>query len=114
MLAIEKKKDITILNSMGLTSKGIESIFLGQGLLLSLGGAVIGLALGIIVCLIQQYFGLIGLGGSSFVTDAYPVELHAQDVLLVFITVLVIGWIASYIPAKNSVKSVNINELQTR
>lgn len=114
MLAIEKKKDITILNSMGLTRKGIESIFLGQGLLLSLGGAIIGLILGISICLLQQHFGLIGLGGNSFVTDAYPVELRGMDILLVFATVLVIGWLASYFPAKNSVKSVNINELQTR
>lgn len=114
MLAIEKKKDITILNSMGLTKQGIESIFLSQGLLLSLGGATIGLLLGVFICLIQQYFGIIGLGGNSFVTDAYPVELKAADILLVFVTVLVIGWLASYIPAKNSMKSVNINELQTR
>ncbi|MGB0430664.1 MAG: FtsX-like permease family protein [Bacteroidia bacterium] len=114
MLSIEKKKDITILSSMGMHVNDIQRIFLTQGMMLSLSGALIGLFIGGLLALLQEHYGLVGLGGTSFVTNAYPVELRWQDALLVFATVLAIGFLASYIPAKNSTKGIQINELQTR
>lgn len=114
MLSIEKKKDITILASMGMHVKDIQRIFLTQGLMLSISGALIGLFIGGLLAILQEQYGLVGLGGTSFVTNAYPVELRWQDALLVLVTVLVIGFLASYIPARNSTKGIQINELQTR
>ena len=114
MLAIEKKKDITILSSMGLDARRIKAIFLQQGIMLSVAGAIIGIGLGSLLCYVQQEFGLVELGGQSFVTNIYPVKLHWPDVLIVFATVLVVGFIASWLPARNSIKSVQISELQSR
>lgn len=114
MLAIEKKKDITILSSMGMDSEQIKSIFLRQGLMLSISGAAIGIFLGSVICLLQEHYGLVELGGDSFVTNIYPVVLRWPDVLAVFATVLVVGTLASWLPARNSVKSIQISELQSR
>lgn len=114
MLAIEKKKDITILSSMGMDQSRIKSIFFRQGLMLSLSGAIIGIFIGSVICLLQQHFGLVKLGGDSFVTNIYPVMLRWPDVLAVFATVLVVGSLASWLPARNSVKSIQLNELQSR
>lgn len=114
MLAIEKKKDITILASMGMDQVRIKSIFFRQGLMLSISGAAIGIFIGSLICLLQQHFGLVKLGGNSFVTNIYPVELRWPDVLAVFVTVLIVGSLASWLPARNSVKSIQLNELQSR
>ena len=76
MLSLEKKKDITILSSMGLDHQNIRRIFLSQGLMLSFSGALIGLFLGGLICILQENYGLVSLGGTSFVADAYPVELR--------------------------------------
>lgn len=114
MLSLEKKKDITILSSMGLDHQKIRRIFLTQGLMLSFSGALIGLFLGGLICVLQEQYGLVSLGGTSFVADAYPVELRWKDALLVLVTVLAIGFLASYIPARNATKGIQISELQTR
>jgi lipoprotein-releasing system permease protein len=102
MLIIDKKKDIAILKSMGATMQTIKNIFLLQGMLITSYGAVGGISLGLIVCFLQQQYGIIGLGSSgSFVVDAYPVKIIAIDILYVLATVLFIGFIASLIASRN-------------
>lgn len=97
MLIIEKKKDIASLISMGADLKMVKRIFLLEGLLISLSGAIIGLILGGIICWIQLTFGIIKLeNAESFVVDSYPVLMQPLDFLLVFITVFMIGALASW------------------
>ncbi len=105
MLIIDKKKDIAILWSLGADSKLIQNIFLIEGVLISLIGALAGLLFGAIICWIQLKFGLIKLQGSgTFVIDAYPVRMQVLDFIYVFLTVFVIGFFAAWYPARQVVK----------
>jgi lipoprotein-releasing system permease protein len=100
MLVIEKQKDISILKAMGMQHGHIRNIFMATGILLSTIGAGIGCVLATSVCILQQQFGFIKLGGSgSFLIDAYPVKMKWEDFLLVMLTVIVIAAIASIIPS---------------
>lgn len=106
MLVIEKQKDITILKAMGARSATIRRIFLAEGVLIAGAGSVIGFVLAIIICLVQQHFGLIKLGGGTFLIDAFPVEMHLNDFILVAITIVVIGTLASWYPAHRAARQV--------
>jgi len=99
MLIIEKKRDITILHNMGATNRLIMRIFIFEGWLISILGAVTGLVLGFIVCLLQQQFGFVKLQGETLIIDAYPVVMQAADFIAVLVTVLVIGYLAAWYPA---------------
>ncbi len=98
MIVLEKKKDIAILKSMGLTKSGIKSIFLSLGLLISVIGLLVGFILGIILYWMQKEYGLISVP-DGFMIDAYPIEMRWPDFLIVTITVIVIGFIASLLPS---------------
>jgi len=101
MLIIEKKKDMITFRSMGMSQRQIRTIFLAEGWLISLTGALIGLVVGIIVCWLQMNYGLIKLHGSgTFVIDAYPVDMRFSDIALVFGTVSLIGFAASWYPIR--------------
>ncbi len=101
MLIIDKKNDIVTLRNMGANRSLIENIFLVEGLLISVIGSLLGMAMGTGISWIQQRFGLIKLSGSgTFVIDAYPVQIEAVDILLIWITVLLIGWLAARYPVK--------------
>ncbi len=99
MLAIEKKKDIAVLKAMGAPDRLIRSIFLKQGALIAFSGAVIGLILGYFVCWMQEIFGLVSLGISSAVVDAYPVKIIWTDFLWISMAVIAITMVASWRPA---------------
>ncbi len=99
MLAIEKKKDIAVLKAMGAPDRLIRSIFLKQGALIAFSGAVIGLVLGYFVCWMQEIFGLVSLGISSAVVDAYPVKIVWSDFLWISLAVIAITMVASWRPA---------------
>jgi len=103
MLILEKKRDIAVLASMGANRRTIRRIFLFEGTLISLTGAVAGLLIGAVVCWIQLRFGVVRLGSaeSSFVVSAYPVYMKAADFLLVFGTVMVTGLLAAAYPVYN-------------
>lgn len=109
LLVLEKQKDIGILKAMGARDKHISSIFLAEGALWAFIGGGGGLLLGIILCLCQQQFGWITLGG-SFIIEAYPVRLHISDILVVLGTILVIGLLASWFPAvrANKVQAISL------
>ena len=101
MLIIEKKKDIGILHSMGTSLTMLRRIFLFEGWMISLLGAFSGLILGTLICWIQQHFGIIKLKGSgSFVIDAYPVSIEMLDLIWIFLTILVIGYLAAWYPVR--------------
>jgi lipoprotein-releasing system permease protein len=102
MLIIDKKKDIAVLQSLGAGPPLIKRIFMVEGLMISLSGAILGLLLGGLICWLQQQFGIVPLegGSESFVIDAYPVEMRAKDFLFVFLTVFGIGLLAAWYPVR--------------
>lgn len=106
MLIIEKKKDTNTLRSMGADNSLIRSIFLNEGTIISVVGGILGLIIGIIAVLLQQYVGFIRLGDStgSYIVEYYPVALQLQDVLIILATITVIGGIAAFTTVRVSMK----------
>lgn len=101
MLIIDKRDDVVTLRNLGASDRQIVRIFLFEGRMISFFGAFAGVVLGLLLCWLQQEYGLIALGSSgSFVVDAYPVSVHASDVLLIFITVLLIGFLSVWYPVR--------------
>ena len=101
MLIIDKREDIRILSHMGADETTIRRIFLLEGWFISSLGTIIGLVLGVLLCLGQQHYGWLKLGnGSEYVISAYPVQVQTPDVLLVACIVLVLGFIAAYYPTR--------------
>lgn len=109
MLIIEKKKDTATLRAMGGDNSLIRSIFLNEGTIIAVVGGIIGLILGIIAVLLQQYVGIIRLGDGtgSYIVDYYPVSLQMQDVLIVLATITIIGGIAAFTTVRISMKNLN-------
>lgn len=114
MLIIDKKDDINTLHNLGANDRQIQSIFLYEGRIISAVGALIGIGLGLALCGLQQAFGFVKMGESSgtFIVNAYPVSVHYWDVLVVFVTVILIGWAASWIPARRLRKQI-LNRITT-
>ncbi|MDO4948703.1 MAG: FtsX-like permease family protein [Bacteroidales bacterium] len=109
MLVLEKRDDINTLHDMGASDQLISRIFLFEGWIISFLGAVVGIVLGVVLCLLQQHLGLVSMG-SDFIVDAYPVSIRTWDVICVFVTVLVVGLMAVWIPIhrlRNSLLSFN-------
>lgn len=102
MLIIDKKNDVVTLRNLGASDKQIVRIFLFEGRLISALGAVLGIVLGLLLCWIQQTYGIVALGPSSdsFVVNAYPVSVHPWDILLVFVTVLAVGFLSVWYPVR--------------
>lgn len=95
MLMIEKQADTEILRSLGADKSTTTQIFVYDGILISMIGAVSGVVLGTIAALMQQHFGFIPLGtNGGFIVDAYPVNLKIEDIVLVLATVLVVSYIS--------------------
>jgi lipoprotein-releasing system permease protein len=99
MLAIDKQKDIAILSAMGAGKKLIKSIFLTEGAIISLTGAISGLFLGMVICMIQQQSGIISMGMESAVVDAYPVKMQFPDFIYTGLSIIIITMLSSYRPA---------------
>jgi lipoprotein-releasing system permease protein len=108
MLMIDKKDDVVTLRHLGASDKLIERIFLIEGSLISVVGAIIGTLLGLLLCLLQQEFGLVKMGSSSgtFIVDAYPLSVHYEDVALIFATVIVVAFLSVYYPVKYLTKRI--------
>jgi ABC-type lipoprotein release transport system permease subunit len=99
MLMIEKQDDIRTLRSMGAGDFLIRRIFLFEGWMISASGALTGVAAGVILCLLQQELGLIKMGtAGTFVIDNYPVEVALSDIVIIFATVLAIGFLSAWYP----------------
>jgi len=99
MLAIEKKKDIAVLMAMGGTRNFIRSIYLKEGAIIAFSGALMGLLLGFVICWVQDNYGLVSLGVTSSIVDAYPVKMRWTDFFYTSLSVVVITLVASYRPA---------------
>ena len=102
MLIIDKREDVVTLRNLGASDRQITRIFLFEGRMISLIGAIIGLIIGLLLCWLQQQYGIVRLGSSegSFVVNAYPVSVHPTDIILVFITVLTVGFISVWYPVR--------------
>ncbi len=101
MLILDKKEDVVTLRNLGADDRLIARVFLFEGRLISLFGALIGIVLGLALCFAQQKFGLIALGSSgTFLVDAYPVSVHALDIVVVFFTVLAVGFLSVWYPVR--------------
>ena len=102
MLVLEKKKDISVLQSMGADKAMILKIFLSEGLLLAAIGAFTGLLLAILICFLQIKFHLFKLQGGSFLIDYFPVKMQVADFILVLSTVTLISFLAAWFPARKA------------
>lgn len=100
MLIIEKEKDIGILRSLGADKPLIRKIFVFEGWMISLFGALTGLLLGILICWLQMQFGLVKLQGETLIIDSYPVVIKTGDIIMVAGTVLIIGYWAAWYPVR--------------
>lgn len=116
MLIIDKQTDIQTLSHLGANKKMIQRIFLFEGWLISALGAMVGLAIGLIVCLAQEHLGILKLGnGTEYVVSAYPVAVQTTDVLIVAAVVLTLGFLAAWIPARKvqEAKSSGVQEFRS-
>ena len=112
MLIIDKKEDVRTLRNLGADDRLITRIFFTEGCLISLTGAISGIVLGIILCLIQENYGLIPLGTQGgFLVDAYPVSVQIGDIVVIFITVFVLGCLSVWYPVR--LLSRKISEKET-
>ena len=104
MLIIDKRNDVVTLRNLGADDQLVSRVFLFEGYMITFFGALIGVGLGLVLCFIQQEFGIISLGSGdsagAFVVDAYPVSVYAIDVILVLITVLVTGFLSVFFPVR--------------
>jgi len=100
MLIIEKKRDIEILRSLGADNDLIRKIFIFEGWLISIIGALTGIILGFIICWVQQKFGLVKLHSESLIMNSYPVDMKIKDFIIVPATVLLIGYWAAWYPVR--------------
>ncbi len=102
MLVLEKQKDIQVLKAMGAGQSLVQKIFLSEGLLLALIGTVSGMLLALLICWAQVKFDLVPIQGGTFLIDHYPVTLKSFDFLIVFLTVSVIAFTASWFPSRKA------------
>lgn len=100
MLILDKRDNAATLHSLGATDSMVSRIFIYEGNLIALLGALVGLVLGIILCLLQQQFGFIGLGDGQFVVSAYPVRVQFTDIILVLASVLFVSAISVWLPIR--------------
>ncbi len=101
MLVIDKKDDVVTLRNMGATDHEIQQIFLFEGWMITFLGALVGVALGLLLCFLQQQYGIVSMGAKGiYVVDAYPVSVHYTDIAAILATVVVVGAIAVWYPVR--------------
>ncbi len=105
MLAIEKKKDVSMLYALGATPSLIRKIFLAEGAIVALSGAIVGIIFGVLICWLQTTYGLVSMGMTTALVDAYPVKLIWQDIFFTGIIIVIITLAVSYIPARRAALS---------
>ena len=100
MLIIDKRDDVQTLRNLGADNRQITRIFLFEGRIISCLGAVLGILVGLLLCWLQQQYGIVSLGSTegNFVVDAYPVSVHPWDVVIVFFTVMAVGFLSVWYP----------------
>lgn len=111
MLAIDKRPDMAILNAMGANELLIKRIFIVEGAIIAFIGATVGLLLGLAVCLAQDHFGLVSMGMSTSIIDAYPVKMQVWDFISTGLLIFIITFLASYRPATLAANSLNVRHV---
>jgi lipoprotein-releasing system permease protein len=111
MLAIDKKKDVSVLFALGAYPEFIKKIFVSEGAIISFGGAIFGLILGGFVCFLQDRFGLVGMGMENAIVTSYPVKMKMVDFLITAGLVIVVTFLTSFYPAALAAKSYSIRHL---
>ncbi len=103
MLMIDKKEDVSTLRSLGANERQICRIFMMEGRMISLCGAVAGILLGVLLCWLQQEYGLISMGQSegTFIIESYPVSVRLWDIVLIFVTVVAVSWMVVWLPVRH-------------
>jgi lipoprotein-releasing system permease protein len=99
MLIIEKKKDVQTLSAMGADVTLIRKIFMAEGLMIIFIGAVIGILIGYVLCLLQKHYGFVTFD-EGYIVNAYPIEVRFSDFVLIMTTVLCAGFIAAFYPIR--------------
>jgi lipoprotein-releasing system permease protein len=102
MLIMDKKPDIAVLQSMGANQQLVRTIFLFEGWMISIFGAIFGLLLGIFACWIQMVYGILKVPGNdaAFIFSSYPVEIRLTDLFYIFLLVCGIGFLAAWYPIR--------------
>ncbi|MCF0198736.1 MAG: ABC transporter permease [Bacteroidaceae bacterium] len=102
MLMIDKKNDVSTLRNLGATDADIRSVFLLEGRLISVCGALVGLVLGVALCWVQQEYGLLAMGNAegTFIVESYPVSVHLWDIVIIFVTVVLVSWLVMWYPVR--------------
>ena len=115
MLMIDKRADVQTLQALGADDRQTAQIFLLEGWLISGFGAALGIVLGLLLCWLQMRFGFVKLGQSegSFIVDAYPVSVHAMDILVIFLTVLAVGLLAVWLPVRRMTRDL-LREIKSK
>ena len=103
MLIIEKKDDIETLRDLGSPAKLLRRIFILEGSLITFWGMFIGLILGVVLSLIQQYYGVVAMPG-NFIVDSYPIVVQVKDIILSAVAISVIGLVITYFPVRQIIK----------
>jgi len=111
MLALDKKKDVSILGAVGAPMKTIRNVFLIEGGLIAVLGTLFGLFVGGSLCFLQQHFSLVSMGMQSSVTDGYPVKMVASDFVIVLLVMSVITALISYRPATLAARFSSVQNL---
>ena len=114
MHAIDKKRDLSILLSLGLTEKSIKKIFYYESMIISILGIIIGGALGVLLCVLQNEYGLVSLGMETAIIKYYPVKVKLSDILIIVSIVFFISIIASIKPSLIAIQKINLNLLNNK
>lgn len=112
--AIDKKRDLSILLSLGFTEKSIKKIFYYESMIISILGIVIGGALGVLLCVLQNEYGLVSLGMETAIIKYYPVKVKLSDILIIVSIVFFISIIASIKPSLIAIQKINLNLLNNK
>lgn len=105
MLALDKKKDISILSALGAHESFIQKIFLNEGAIIAFLGAGIGLLLGGVICWLQETFGLVGMGMENAIVSSYPVKMKFTDFLVTAFVIISITAMVSFYPARKAARA---------
>jgi len=112
MLVIDKKKDLAVLQAMGAPGALLRKIFLAEGCIIAFSGGLTGLLLGLLISWLQQTFGLVGIGVSGAISQAYPVKIEWLDVALTVFFIAVVTVLAAIQPARKASKMRDLSLLQ--
>ncbi len=111
MLAIDKKKDVAILAAMGASKAFIRKVFLTEGAIIAFAGTAAGIALGVLICWLQQEYGFVRMGMQTSIVEAYPVKMRFSDFALTGLTIILITFGASYFPAMKASREVDATSI---